>query len=147
LASTQQGRHPYVKPARVLVEALLSTLVLFSWIVLGLYRVPIALVVLHFCIWPPAAFRGTLEHSSLPGDTNFANEYRVRIPLFNMNRHIHHHMDPTCPWYKLEFKTPNPRPPYVYWTHWYHVFLKRDYVFMQPMRSSFGCSFDRKECE
>jgi len=131
--SLRKGHHPYVKPTRIAVEAGLSTVWLLFWIALGLYRVPLALMALHVCVWPPAAFRGTLEHSSDPGDTNFANEYRVRIPLFNMNRHIHHHIDPTCPWYRLEFKTSNPRPPRVYWTHWYHVFMKRDYVFMQPM--------------
>jgi fatty acid desaturase len=133
LRSLTRGGHPYVKPRRVAVEAALSILVLLGWVALGEYRVPLALIALHLCIWPPAAFRGTLEHSSSPDDPNFANEYRVRIPMFNMNRHIHHHIDPTCPWYRLEFKTANPRPPHVYWTHWYHVFVKRDYVFMQPM--------------
>jgi len=151
LAYAQKGCHPYVKPARVAAEALLSTFFLVCWVAMGAYRLPLALVALHFCVWPPAAFRGTLEHSSNRGDDNFANEYRVRIPLFNMNRHIHHHMDPMCPWYKLEFKTQKPRPPHVYWTHWYHVFLKRDYVFMQPMPSSVrlrrpGCP-NGKECE
>jgi len=133
LLSLRGGRHPYIKPGRIAAEAVLSLFFLLFWIAIGESRVPLALLTLHLCIWPPAAFRGTLEHSSTPDDSSFANEYRVRIPLFNMNRHIHHHVDPICPWYKLEFKTPNPRPPHVYWTHWYHVFLKRDYVFMQPM--------------
>ena len=133
LTGARNGTHPQVELNRITVEAALSTLCLLFWIALGIYRVPLSLVLLHFCIWPPGAFRGTLEHSSTPGDPKFANEYRVHIPLFNMNRHIHHHIDPRCPWYLLKFKTPNTPPPSAYWTHWYHVFVKRDYVFMQPM--------------
>jgi fatty acid desaturase len=110
----RKGHHPRVKLNRIAVEAMLSTLCLLSWIAFGLYRVPLALMFLHLCIWPPASFRGTLEHSSHPGDPKFANEYRVHIPLFNMNRHIHHHIDPICPWYLLEFKTLSPLPPSVY---------------------------------
>lgn len=133
LVGVRKGEHPYVRLNRVAIEAVLSAVVWMGWLAFGLHRVPLTLVFLHLCIWPPAAFRGTLEHSSHPGNPSFANEYRVHIPLFNMNRHIHHHTDPTCPWYLLEFKTQDPLPPRVYWTHWYHVFVKRDYEFMQPM--------------
>lgn len=129
----RKGNHRQVRLDRVAIEAGLSAGWALFWILLGLYNVPLTLLFLHFCVWPPGAFRGTLEHSSHPGNRSFANEYRVHIPLFNMNRHIHHHMDPKCPWYLLEFKTPHPLPPSVYWTHWYHIFVKRDYVFMQPM--------------
>ncbi len=40
------------------------------------------------------------------------------------------------PWYRLRFVTPDPMPPLSYWKHWYHVFLKRDYTLMQPLRGS-----------
>ena len=132
-SSARNGKHPYVRVRRVALEAVLSAVWLIFWLFLGLGRVPLTILFLHLCVWPPGALRGVLEHSSHPGDPNFANEYRVHIPLFNMNKHVHHHIDPTCPWYRLEFKTPEPLPPRVYWTHWYHVFVRRDYCFMRPM--------------
>ena len=126
--------HPYVRPNRILVEAVMSLIWVGYWVLIGLPHVPLVMAVLHLCVVPPAAFRGAIEHTSHRGDTNFANEYKVKIPLFNMNRHIHHHLDPKRPWYLLEFCTEKPLPSIRYWTHWYHTFIKRDYVFMKPMK-------------
>jgi hypothetical protein len=81
----------------------------------------------------PVSLRGALEHHSHPGDTAFANEYRVVIPLFNLNRHVHHHEDPRCPWYLLQYRTEKPLWTLHYITHWFHVYVLRDYVLMRPM--------------
>ena len=129
-----RGRHYYVRPKRVVLEIVLSAAWLSFWLLMGLPNVPLTLMLLHLCIVPPAAFRGAVEHSSHPGDPGFANEYRVRLPIFNMNRHIHHHSDPTCPWYLLRFHTAQPLPANHYWTHWFHLFVMRDYEFMRPMQ-------------
>jgi fatty acid desaturase len=130
------GHHPYVRPNRVLIEAAMSVFWIGFWALIGLPRVPLMLAALHVGIVPPTAFRGAIEHTSYRGDTNFANEYKVKISLFKMNRHIHHHLDPKCPWYLLEFCTPEPLSSINYWMHWYRTFIRRDYVFMQPMKKS-----------
>jgi fatty acid desaturase len=133
---------PYIKPRRVLIEAIMSLAWIAFWLLIGMPTVPLILMAGHLCVMPPAMFRGAMEHTSKPGDPNFANEYRVWIPLFNMNRHIHHHLDPRCPWYLLEFCTPEPQAPIGYWTHWYHTFVKRDYTFMRPMTRHCAASFE-----
>ena len=61
-----------------------------------------------FTVLVPASLRGAIEHHGPPGATGFANEYRVWITLFNLNRHVHHHEDMRCPWYLLQFRTPQP---------------------------------------
>ena len=82
----------------------------------------------------PISLRGAIEHHSHRGDPGFANEYRVWIPLFNLNRHVHHHEEPTVPWYLLEYRTHNPLHEWNYVTHWVNVYLRREFVLMQPMR-------------
>jgi fatty acid desaturase len=144
LIGTFRGLHPYVRPRRVIAEAALSFLWLLFWLLLGLPAVPVTLILLHLCVVPPAAFRGALEHGSLPGNSAFANEYKVRFPMFNMNRHVHHHLDATCPWYLLQYTTPKPLPPIAYWTTWYHMFIKEDYDFMQPMPEHEAVRFKRE---
>jgi fatty acid desaturase len=129
-----QGRHPYIKSKRIMIGIVLSILSAVFWIVVGRPSLPLMLVMLNlYSALVPSSFRGAVEHSSYKGDPNFANEYRVWIPLFNLNRHIHHHLDSTCPWYLLKFCTANPLPPFCYWTHWIRMFIKQDYVLMQPM--------------
>lgn len=130
-----RGEHPYIKPRRVAIGIVMSLAAVAVWIAIGHRSMPIMLVLLSlYNALVPSSFRGAVEHSSYKGDPNFANEYRVWIPLFNLNRHIHHHLDSTCPWYLLEFCTLEPLAPICYWTHWVHMFIKRDYVLMQPMR-------------
>ena len=82
----------------------------------------------------PVSLRGAIEHHSQPGDPGFANDYRTVIPLFNLNRHIHHHEDPRCPWYLLEFRQEPPLPAGHYFTHWFGVYWRRELVLMQPQR-------------
>ena len=80
----------------------------------------------------PVSFRGAVEHYSLPENPASTNEYRVWIPLFNLNRHVHHHEQPCLPWYLLEFRTANPLSHWRYFTHWVHVYVTREFVLMQP---------------
>ncbi len=135
----RQPNHPhytYVKGFRVALAFGLSA----AWLVLlamtGLDRVAVALVVIQVCLIPPLVLRAAIEHSSWHGDSRFANEYHVYLPLMNRNRHVHHHLEPARPWYLLRFVTPDPLPPLSYWKHWRHVFIARDYTLMQPLRGS-----------
>lgn len=128
-----RGGHPYVKSHRITIGFALSLASIAFWIAVG--HPSVVLLLLGFNVYNgfvTSSLRGTVEHHSYVGDDRFANEYKVWIPLFNLNRHVHHHVDPSCPWYLLEFRTDRPLPAIRYLTHWYHVYVKRDYVLMQP---------------
>ena len=90
----------------------------------------------------PSSLRGAVEHHSFPGDPRFSNEYRTLIPLFNLNRHIHHHIDTGCPWYRLRFITPRPLPARCFVTHWFEVYVRRRYAMMAPMRSDWRAQLE-----
>ena len=126
-------RYIYVKPYRVVSGVVLSAAWIVTCFAIGLPQIPVALIAIQLSLIVPLSLRAAVEHSSHPGDSNFANEYRVLMPLFNRNRHVHHHLEPAVPWYLLRFCTPKPLPRFSYWRHWYHVFIKRDYVLMQPL--------------
>lgn len=134
LAEAFHGRHPYVLRSRILLGALLSGAWIAFWIAAGRVDVIGKIVLLTaFNMLGPVSLRGAVEHHSHPGDPAFANEYRVCIPLFNLNRHVHHHEDPRCPWYLLQYRTERPLWTLHYLTHWFHVYVSRDYVLMRPM--------------
>jgi len=99
-----RGRKPYVRRDRVLKGALLSVATIVVCWLSGRPDVVWKMMAIDlFTIGVPVSLRGAVEHHARSGDLGFANEYRVRIPLFNINRHIHHHEDPTVPWYRLQF--------------------------------------------
>ena len=128
-----RGRQPYVIPSRIVLGALLSTVWAGWWIHVGRVDIVVALLALTaFNTSIPISFRGAVEHHSYNGDPAFANEYRVLIPLFNLNKHIHHHEEPRCPWYLLEYRTGRPLWTWHYCTHWLRVYVTRDYVLMRP---------------
>lgn len=130
-----RGGHHYAKGRRIAVGGAMSLASIAVWIAVGYPWVIVFLVALNlYNGLITSSLRGAVEHHSYVGDVVFANEYKVWIPLFNLNRHVHHHVDPTCPWYLLEFRTEQPLPKICYFTHWYHVYVKRDYVLMQPPR-------------
>ncbi|MGH9173997.1 MAG: fatty acid desaturase, partial [Vicinamibacterales bacterium] len=134
LGEVFRGRHPYVVRSRMALGALLSVAWIAFWIWVGRAdMIGSILLLTAFNTLVPVSFRGALEHHSHPGDTAFANEYRVVIPLFNLNRHVHHHEDPRCPWYLLQYRTEKPLWTFHYITHWFHVYIVRDYVLMRPM--------------
>lgn len=134
LVEAFRGRHPYVRPSRIALGALLSSLCVLFWILVGRPEVVLQLIGLTaFVTLIPVSLRGAIEHHSHPDDPSFANEYRVIIPLFNLNKHVHHHEDPRCPWYLLEYRTDRPLRTIHYLTHWFRVYVTRDYVLMRPM--------------
>jgi fatty acid desaturase len=127
-------RKPYVKRNRMVMGFVLSLVTASIWVLTGnagmLWR---TFLVVGFTIVVPGSLRDTVEHNSEPGDTGFANDYRPIVPMFNVNRHIHHHEEPTVPWYLLEWRTSNPLPPAAYYTHWVRKYVKHELVRMQPM--------------
>jgi fatty acid desaturase len=134
LADAFRGRHRYVVPSRIALGAGLSLASVGAWIALGLPSIPCALAALTiYNTLIPVSFRGAIEHHSHPGDHGFANEYRVVIPLFNLNKHLHHHLHPRKPWYLLEYQTARPLWTLHYFTHWFRVYILREYVLMQPV--------------
>jgi fatty acid desaturase len=132
----QHPHYRYVKPRRVILGLAGSAVWVFLLVTAGLSKAAVSLVAIQVAVIVPLSLRAAIEHSSYRSDTNFANEYHVWLPMFNRNRHVHHHLEPTIPWYLLEFRTPNPLPPLSYWKHWYHVFIKGDYVMMRPLKGS-----------
>jgi fatty acid desaturase len=133
LCEALRGRHRYVVPSRLIVGAALSAAWTAFWIAMGRGDVPLKIVALTlYNTLIPISFRGAVEHHSHPDNPAFANEYRVVIPLFNLNRHLHHHLAPRRPWYLLEFQTERPLSTFHYFTHWFRVYVTRDYVLMRP---------------
>lgn len=137
LWDTVMGRRPHVSRARMLVSALISVAVIVAWNVGGRGDVVgrIFLVTLVTMLGP-VSLRAAIEHHAAPAADGFANEYRVVVPLFNLNRHIHHHEDPTLPWYLLRWRTTAPLPPLHYLTTWFKVYVTREFRLMRPMRAS-----------
>jgi fatty acid desaturase len=128
-----RGEKAYVKRSRIWLGVGLSIAVMGAWRLLGHPEmVWKTLVISGITVLVPVSIRGAIEHHSFRGDPNFANEYEVSIPLFNANRHVHHHLEPTVPWYLLEFTTKTPLPKGNYFVHWFRAFVKHDFVLMQP---------------
>jgi CheY-like chemotaxis protein len=133
-----RGRHPYVIPSRIVFGVLLSLAWIAFWIAVGRPDIPLKLIALTvYNTLVPVSFRGAVEHHSHRGDEMFANEYRVLIPLFNLNKHVHHHEEPRRPWYLLEYRTGRPLWTIHYFTHWFRVYVVRDYVLMRPFSRAF----------
>ena len=129
------GKTAKVRRARIAFAALLSVVTILFWIRIGRGDVVWKMIaVTLFTMLVPVSLRAAIEHYSYEGDPNFANEYKVWVPLFNVNKHIHHHEDPGVPWYLLKWRTPQPLPKWFYVSHWIHVYIKRDFVLMRPMR-------------
>jgi fatty acid desaturase len=134
LVESFRGRHRYVIPSRIVLGAGLSSAWVAFWIAVGepgmVWKI-VALTLYNMLV--PVSLRGAVEHHSRAGDPAFANEYRVLIPLFNLNRHVDHHEDPRRPWYRLRYRTAEPLSAVHYLTHWFRVYVTREYVLMRPM--------------
>jgi fatty acid desaturase len=145
LFSSLRGEHVYVRRNRIFVGVGLSLASIAFWAAIGLPQVALYLIALNaYSALVSSSFRGAVEHSSYPGDPHIANDYRVWLPLFNINRHIHHHYEPTRPWYLLEYKHERPLHPIAYWTHWFHVYWKRDFGGMRPLKGSRTFALERE---
>lgn len=128
------GRQPVVRLWRVAAGAALSTVCVLCLWQLGRSDIVLKLIAINaFTALVPASLRGAVEHHGPADATGFANEYRVWIPLFNLNRHVHHHEDMRCPWYLLQFRTTEPLARRYYFTHWFRVYVTGDFVLMRPM--------------
>jgi fatty acid desaturase len=129
-----RGRQRYVRMRRVCFGLVLSIALATLWWQAGREDIVLKVLALNaFTTLVPVSLRGAVEHHSVPGDPGFANEYRVWIFLFNLNRHVHHHEDVRCPWYRLEFRTRNPLSARHYFTHWFRVYVKHDLALMRPI--------------
>jgi len=128
------GLHPYVRRGRLVLGLVLTFAWMGIWIGVGRPDMIWKLMTLTaFTVAVPVSLRGAIEHHSDPDDHGFANEYRVLIPLFNLNKHIHHHEEPRLPWYRLQYRTPAPLHWRHYFLYWFRVYLKKDLVLMHPM--------------
>jgi hypothetical protein len=135
LAAGVRGQHPFARARRIGLGAILSLVWIGVWIVLGRADVIAkTMVIVAATAAGPASLRAAIEHYSHDGHPGFANEYKVLLTLFNLNKHVHHHLEPGRPWYRLEYKTERPLPWHQYFTHWYHVHIARDFVVMKPMQ-------------
>lgn len=135
LVQSLRGGIPYVVPSRIALGMGLSLAWVAAWILVEYPAMPLKLIALAvYNTLIPVSFRGAIEHHSHPGDEGFANEYRVVIPLFNLNKHIHHHQNPRLPWYLLEYRTERPLWTWHYFTYWFRVYIRRDLVMMSPFR-------------
>ncbi|MDA1102253.1 MAG: fatty acid desaturase [Gemmatimonadetes bacterium] len=133
LADGLRGKRPYVRPGRIVAGFLLSLFVIAGWILVGHGEIVWqSLVTVAFTVTGPMSLRGAIEHSSQPGNPDFANEYTTFLPIFNINRHIHHHEDTTVPWYALEWRTQRPLPASSYFTRWIRLYITKELVPMQP---------------
>jgi fatty acid desaturase len=129
------GLHPYARRRRILLGLGSSLACIAGWIAIGRPDMVWKLMALTaFTTAVPVSLRGAIEHHSEPGHGGFANEYRVLIPLFNLNRHIHHHEDPRLPWYRLEWRTPAPLHWRHYFLYWFRVYVRKELVLMHPMQ-------------
>jgi len=137
VADALRGRMPFIKRDRILAGFGLSIVSVAAWIAVGhgdiAWR---SLLITLFTVAVPVSLRGAIEHASHPGDPGFANEYRTLLPHFNVNRHIHHHIDSTIPWYRLQWRTPHPLAPVNYFTYWFRLHVTKTLVPMQPMAAA-----------
>lgn len=130
-----RGQHPYIRRGRLILGAVLSLSWIMFWFVLGRPDVVWKMMVLTVVTTAgPVSLRGAIEHFSEADDRGFANEYRVLIPLFNLNRHVHHHEEPRLPWYRLQWRTVEPLHWRHYFLYWFRVYVKKDLVLMHPMK-------------
>lgn len=133
MAHALAGKVPIVRPRLLIAGMVQSAAWVAFWIAIG--RVEIVIYLLVLAAWTTlvsSSLRGAAEHHDLPGTDRATNEYRVVLPLFNMNRHVHHHASPTTPWYLLRFRTASPLPRRVFVTHWIRVYVTRSYRLLRP---------------
>ena len=128
------GAEPRIRRGRMLVSSIISCAVIVGFILVGRGDVPAKMgLITLLTVLVPVSLQSAIEHYSPPENRGFANEYRVLLPRFNINRHIHHHENPSLPWYRLQWRTERPLNRRSYVSYWYHVFIKRDYELMRPM--------------
>jgi fatty acid desaturase len=129
-----RGSHPYARRRWLLFGFFSSVCWAGFWFAAERPDIVWKLMLLTFFTTAvPVSLRGAIEHHDEQGKPAFANEYQVVIPLFNLNRHVHHHEQPRLPWYLLEFRTPEPLKWHLYFTYWFRTYIRKELVLMQPM--------------
>jgi fatty acid desaturase len=106
---------------------------LLTWFGFGKLVVSL-LVVSWIAALVTSSLRGSVEHHGPPDDEAFSHEYRPILPAFNINRHIHHHLQPKLPWYDLRYVTERPLSRWCFFTHWYRAHITGEYVLIKPMK-------------
>jgi fatty acid desaturase len=128
------GKHPYARPRRLAFGLVSSFGWIGFWVAAGRPDMVWKLMALTaFTTAVPVSLRGAIEHHGEAEEGGFANEYRVLIPLFNLNRHVHHHEEPRLPWYLLKYRTGRPLHWRHYFLYWFRVYVRKDLVLMHPM--------------
>lgn len=143
LTDALRGRLPFVRPGRMLAGFAISVGCIALWCALGRADVVGKMLAINLVtLLVPVSLRAAVEHFSHSDDVSSTNEYRVTLPLFNLNRHVHHHEAPRCPWYRLEWRTARPLPASSYVTHWWRLHVRKELFRMgaPPVRSQ-----DREE--
>lgn len=131
LADALRGRLPFVRPWRMVAGFATSAACIALWCALGRADVVGKMLAVNLLtLLVPVSLRAAVEHHSDASDPASTNEYRVTLPLFNLNRHVHHHEAPRCPWYRLEWRTPSPLPTSSYITHWWRLHVRKELVRM-----------------
>lgn len=131
LADALRGRLAFVRPSRMLAGFAISVGCIALWCALGRADVVGKMLAVNLItLLVPVSLRAAVEHHSDPDDPASTNEYRVTLPLFNLNRHVHHHEAPRCPWYRLQWRTARPLPASSYVTHWWRLRVRRELVRM-----------------
>ncbi|HEY4642374.1 MAG TPA: fatty acid desaturase [Thermoanaerobaculia bacterium] len=129
------GLHPYASPKRIAFCVAQSCAWIALWVYTGRTDVIWKIAALTaFTTAVPVSLRGAVEHHAEADHAGFANEYKTLIPLFNLNKHVHHHEQPTLPWYLLEFRTAAPLHWRNYYTYWFRAYIRKELVLMHPMR-------------
>ena len=135
LIAAVRGENPIIKVRHFIYGVVLSSVHTAAWVIAGRPEMALYLIVLSlFTTLVSSSLRGAIEHHSVSGDLHSTNEYRSFLPIFNMNRHVHHHDDPTVPWYRLKYLTDRVLPARTFITHWFHVYIRKDFVMMAPHR-------------
>ncbi len=128
------GKHPYARPSRIAFCAASTCVWIAFWFLAGRPDVPWKLMALTaFTTTIPVSLRGAVEHHGESDQSAFANEYAALVPLFNLNRHVHHHEQPGLPWYLLEFRTAAPLHWRHYYTYWFRAYIRKELVLLRPM--------------
>ena len=113
---------------RLLAAAAQSAFWVAFWVYVGHADMPARLFLLTtFNALIPTSLRSAIEHNGPDSNRRAANEYKVLIPMFNINRHIHHHEDPRRPWYRLEYRTNCPLGTRDYFTYWWRAHVTREF--------------------
>jgi len=122
---------------RLLAAAAQSAFWVAFWVYVGRADIPARLLLLTaFNALIPTSLRSAIEHNGPDSNRRAANDYKVLIPMFNINRHIHHHEEPRLPWYRLEYRTDRPLGTRDYFNYWWRAHVTREFHLLPTVAAS-----------